>query len=107
MTGFQVTFFTGADRKHHHKPMGHWLIEATKSLGIKGVTMNAGVEGIGRDGRLHSAHFIELADQPIEVTVAVTEQQWADLFTFLDREQVNVFFIKTPVEFGVVGGPKA
>jgi hypothetical protein len=33
------------------------------------------VQGIGRDGRLHSAHFIGLSDQPVEVTMALDPQQ--------------------------------
>lgn len=104
MKGFQVTFFTVEGRHHGRKSMGHWLMETVKGLGIKGVTMTVGVEGIGRHGRLHSAHFIELSDQPIEVTVAVDEAQCERLFATLEREQANVFYVKTPVEFGIVGG---
>jgi PII-like signaling protein len=103
MKGYQVTFCTGEGRHHARRPMGHWLMESIKSLGITGATMTVGVEGIGRDGRLHSAHFFELADQPIEVMVAVTEEQCEQLFDTLEREQANVFYVKTPVEFGVVG----
>ena len=60
---------------------------------------------IGRDGRLHSAHFFELSDQPIEVTLVVTEDEWNRLAQALTAAQANVFFTKTPVEFGVLGGP--
>lgn len=107
MKGFQVTFFTAEGRQHGRRPMGHWLVETIKALGIPGATMSAGVEGIGRDGKLHSAHFFELADQPIEVMVAVTDAQCALLFDRLEQEGVSVFYVKTPVEFGVVGDGKA
>jgi PII-like signaling protein len=105
MKGYQVAFFTIEGRHHRGQTMGEWLMATAKSLGIKGVTMTVGVQGVGRHGRLHSAHFIELSDQPIEVTVAVDETQCEQLFATLEREQANVFYVKTPVEFGVIGAP--
>lgn len=107
MKGYQVTFFTIEGRHHGRRSMGHWLMETIKSIGIRGVTMTVGIEGVGRHGRLHSAHFFELADQPVEVTAAVGEEQCSELFATLERERANVFYVKTPVEFGVVGGPPA
>lgn len=107
MQGFQVTFFTEEGRRHAGQPMSQWLMDTLKSLGIRGATLSAGVEGIGRDGRMHSAHFFELADQPVAVTVALTEAQIAQLFPVLEREQANLFYIKAPVEFGVIGPPRA
>jgi len=104
MHGFQVTFFTQENHRHGHKPMHRWLMEVAKSLDIKGMTTTVGVEGVGRDGRLHSAHFIELSDQPVEVTMAITESQCAALFELLETNQANIFYVKTPVDFGVVGG---
>ncbi|TCP05169.1 uncharacterized protein DUF190 [Rubrivivax gelatinosus] len=104
MNGDQITFFTVEGRRHGRQPMGRWLLEAVKALGITGSTMTAGVDGIGRNGRLHSAHFFELADQPVEVTVAVTELQWEALRERLEHEQANVFYVKTVFEYGVLGG---
>ena len=107
MQGFQVTFFTGESRHHGHTPMATWLMEVASSLGITGATLAMATEGRGRDGRLHSAHFLDLADQPIDVTLAVTAEQWDLLAAALVREQADVFYTKTPVEFGVLGGPTA
>lgn len=106
MQGFQITFFTVENRRHGSHPMGHWLMDTAKSLGIQGATMTAGVEGIGRNGRLHSAHFFELADQPLEITLSADAAMCEKLFDVLEREQVNLFYVKTPVEFGVVGAPR-
>lgn len=61
------------------------------------------MEGVGRDGKLHSAHFIELADQPIEITMVVTEEQSEKIFEALERDQANLFYVKAAVEFGVAG----
>jgi hypothetical protein len=52
---------------------------------------------------MHSAHFFELSDQPVEVLVAVTSEQSTRLFERLRAEKVHLFYVKTPVEFGVLG----
>ena len=103
MQGFQVTFFTEEGRHHGRKLVHVWLMEVARSLGIKGITTTVGVQGIGRDGRLHSAHFIELSDQPVEVTMALSPQQCEALFARLEEDKANIFYVKTPVEFGIVG----
>jgi PII-like signaling protein len=104
MQGFQITFFTGEGRRHGHQPMGAWLMETVRQLGIHGATLSTGVEGIGRDGHLHSAHFFELADQPVTLTLVVTENQWAHLAQTLTQAQADVFYVKVAAEFGVLGG---
>ena len=91
MQGFQVTFFTGEGRHHGHKQVQVWLMEVARSLGITGITMTVGVQGIGRDGKLHSAHFIELSDQPVELTMAVSADRCELLFARLEAEPANVF----------------
>lgn len=103
MQGFQITFFTEQGRHHGHTHVHEWLMELAQSLGITGITTAAGAQGIGRDGRLHSAHFIELADQPIEVTMALSPEQCSTLLARLEAEKANVFYVKTAVEYGVVG----
>lgn len=103
MKGFQVTFFTQQGRQHGNKAIHEWLMETGKSLGISGITMLMGAEGVGHDGRIHSAHFFELADQPIEVMMALTEEQCTALFVRLEQAHADLFFVRTPVEFGRVG----
>lgn len=103
MQGFQITFFTQQDRKHGHQPLGEWLLQAARGLGVGGGTLTAASEGFGHDRKLHSAHFFELADQPLEVTLAVSAEDAQRLFQHLRDEGVKVFYVKTPIEFGVTG----
>lgn len=105
--GFQVTFFTAEGRQHGHQPLARWLMDTARGLGIGGATLGTAVDGVGRDGRVHSAHFFELADQPVEVTLLVTSAQWDALAHALTEAQANVVYAKTPVEFGVLGEPQA
>lgn len=105
MKGYQVTFFTQQDRRHGHKPVSEWLMLAARDLGIRGAIILAASEGFGHDRRIHSAHFFELADQPQEVVMAVTEEELQRLFEVIEREGVQVFYAKTEVEFGTLGSP--
>ena len=104
MQGFQLTFFTQQDHQHRGKPLAHWLVEESRAMGISGATLVAASEGFGRHRRIHSARFIELADTPVEVVMAVTTEEADRLFARLRAEKVKLFYIKTPVEFGTIGG---
>ena len=103
MNGYQLTFFTQQNRRHGKLPLHEWLMQLAKALGIGGSTSLVAAEGYGRSGRLHSMHFFELADQPIEITMAATTEQSEALFERLAQEDVRIFYVKVPVEFGTVG----
>jgi PII-like signaling protein len=103
MNGYQITFFSHQDRRFKGKQIGDWLLQLVKELGLRGASLHAGGESFARGGRMHSAHFFELADQPIEVLVAVTTEEATRLFERLKAEGVHLFYVKTPVEFGVLG----
>lgn len=105
MKGYQVTFFTQQNRRHKHTPLAEWLMLTARDLGVRGATVFPASEGFGQHRRVHSAHFFELADQPQEIVMAVSEEEATRLFDFLIREGVHVFYVKTPVEFGVLGEP--
>jgi uncharacterized protein len=103
MDGYQIKFYTQQNRKHHGKPVGEWLIELARELHLHGATLSAAVEGVGSSGRIHSAHFFELSDQPLEVVTIVTLDEADRLFARLRAERLKLFYVKTPVEFGTVG----
>lgn len=101
MQGFQLTFFTCQTELHHGKPLAHWLVEMAREIGIDGATLVPATEGFGHHRRIHSAHFVELADQPLEVIMAVTAVDADRLFERLRRERVKLFYTRMPVEFGM------
>jgi PII-like signaling protein len=104
MNGYQITFFTQQDKRHHGQPLAEWLLMLARELGLPGATLVAGSEGFGQHRRIHSAHFFELADQPQEVVVAASCDDAERLFARLRQEGVHLFYVKTPVEFGMLGG---
>jgi PII-like signaling protein len=103
MQGFQLTFFTQQDRRHGSLPLGEWLVQEACKLGVAGATMIAATEGFGHGRKLHSAHFFELADQPIEIMLALSETDADRLFAKLREEKIDIFYVKTPIEFGMTG----
>ncbi|ADW17831.1 protein of unknown function DUF190 [Desulfobulbus propionicus DSM 2032] len=103
MLGYQLTFFTQQDRNHKGRPVAKWLVEEARSIGIGGATLTQAAEGYGHDRKLRSVHFFELTDQPLQVTMAVSEADAERLFARIKEEDVNVFFVKTAIEFGMTG----
>lgn len=103
MHGYQLTFFTQQDRRHRGHSLAQWLLEEARNIGISGATLIPATEGFGHDRKIRSAHFFELADQPLEVMMAVSEADAGRLFERLKDEGVNIFYVKTPIEFGMTG----
>lgn len=100
MNGYQLLFFTQQDRKHDGKPLGEWLVQEAKRLEIQGATLITASEGFGHQGKLHSSRFFELADQPVEILMAVSEAEAERLFLRLREEKIKMFYVKTPIEYG-------
>ena len=103
MQGYQLEFFLEQNKRHGYQALYEWLIEAARSHGIHGATVFMGALGFGHHRRIHSAHFFELADQPVEVTMVVNLEESDRLFALLEQEKVHMFYVKLPVEFGVLG----
>jgi PII-like signaling protein len=78
-------------------------VQLAKEMGLRGATLVGAGEGFGHHNKLHSVHFFELADQPLEVVMVLTQEECDRLFARLADEKVHVFYVKTPVEFGMLG----
>ena len=103
MQGYQLTFFTQQDHRHHGKSLAYWLVDKARAMGIGGATLVAAAEGFGHHRRLHGAHLLSFPDQPLEVVMAVTTEEADRLFAMLKAEKIKVVYSKTPVEFGTIG----
>lgn len=101
MQGYQLTFFTQQDRQHGHHSLGDWLVQEARRLGIGGATLIGASEGFGHHRKIHSAHFFELADQPLEVTMAVSAEEAERIFARLREERIDLFYVMTTAEFGM------
>ncbi len=106
MNGYQLEFFMEQSKRHQHHALWEWLLNTAKANGIRGATAFVGAMGFGHHRHMHSAHFFELGDQPVEVTMVVTAQEAEKLFDVLRQEKVHMFYAKIPVEFGMIGEPE-
>ncbi|WP_321928785.1 DUF190 domain-containing protein [Paraburkholderia guartelaensis] len=103
MNGYQLTFYTEQNRRHGHHTVADWLLHEAKQLGIHGATVINCAEGTGHAGAHHAAHVLRLTDQPVQVILAVTEDEADRMMDAVRTEHVHVFYTRSPVEFGLVG----
>ncbi|WP_333805029.1 DUF190 domain-containing protein [Sulfurospirillum sp.] len=103
MKGFQLVFSTLQSRKHANGDhISQWLMDIAEKIGIKGVTVLQASQGIGRDGKLHSSTFFELADEPLEIIMNVDEEACEKLFKVLKEEKLGLFYTKIAIEYGTL-----
>ena len=105
MKGIHLRFYTYENRKHGNMLMYEWLLERAKAMGIHGGSAFRAIAGFGRHGVLHEEHFFELAGNlPIEIDFAVTDDDANRLLDFLRVERISIFYVRIPIEFGVIAG---
>ena len=102
-SGVLLRFYVHERRLHRHVALFEWLLEQAKSLGIGGGSAFRAIAGYGRHGVLHEEHFYELAgDLAIAVEFIVTRDEADALIALVERESIDVPYVRMPVEFGVV-----
>lgn len=99
-SGYEVIFIVPESRRHDGKRVYDWIVETAKGLGIGRMTQRGDVEGTGADGKLHSAHFFDLADQSIELMYAMDEETAERFVTAVEATGAPLFCICRPVHFG-------
>ena len=72
-------------------------VAEARNLGLRGATIVTGSEGYGHNLHIHSARFFELADNPQEIVIIVTEEESNILFDYLEKEGVQLFYVKKPL----------
>lgn len=103
MQGYQLIFSTYQSMKHGNQIVADWILDQAKDLEVPGATMNASQNAYGSDGKFHSAHFFELAEQPLEVMMVVTNEECEQLFARIEKAGLEIFYSKVSVEFGTTG----
>ncbi|MCH7380788.1 MULTISPECIES: DUF190 domain-containing protein [Acinetobacter] len=106
MNGFLLSFYTAQNRTYQGQMMSEWLLAVAKQMNLRGATVLAGMEGVDHQGLFHSASFFELTDRPVQIQFAVSNQQATELLDYLNDKEISLFYVKTPIEYGVVGQAK-
>lgn len=103
MQGYQISFLTSPDKRHADKPLAQWLVDLAHEMNLCGVSLlDQEVDAADRH-KPHTGHFPELMDQCMEIRMTATVDKANMLFERLVQENIQVFFTKTPVEFGMLG----
>lgn len=65
----RVTIFIGESDRWHHQPLHTAIVEMLRKEGFAGATVVKGVEGFGKNSRIHTASILRLSeDLPVILT---------------------------------------
>jgi PII-like signaling protein len=104
MNGTYLRFYMHENVRHRHQLLYEWLLQYARTIGVHGGSAFRAIEGFGRHGVLHSAHFFELAgEMTIEVEFILTDEMADRLLESLRRENVSLVYARTQAEFGIIG----
>ena len=104
MQGSQLTVFaaTTGRRKHHQTTVG-WILDEARQAGIQGATVFEVSECVDLHGKYHAARFVELAEQPVAITLAGESARVDALLERLRRGDVPLFYTRCAVDYEVLG----
>ncbi len=106
MRGTYLRFYVQEGKTHHHLLAYEWLLEQAKKMGLHGGSAFKAAAGFGRHGMLHDDHFFELAGKlPVMVEFVVSDEEADRFLTFLQAEELPLFYLRMPAEFGTIKGP--
>lgn len=101
MHGTYLKFFVDERTRLHGILAYEWLLEKAEALGVHGGSAFRAIAGYGRHGIIHEDHFFELAGQlPVEVGFAVTDEEADRLLALLAAENISLFYVRLPAQFG-------
>jgi len=102
--GLEIIFITPQNRRHNGRLVSDLIVDQARDLGIERVTKRLDAEGMGEGGHLHSWHFFELAEQPLELMFVVEETLGQQLIEKVEQAGIHTFCISRPVRFGELNG---
>ena len=100
-SGIYLKFYVSEYREHKGILVFEWLLERARKFGLEGGTAMRALAGFGRRGMLHEETFLELSsDLPVEVSFVLSEEEAALFLDLLQLENIDLFYVKFPVEYG-------
>ncbi|HSQ21517.1 MAG TPA: DUF190 domain-containing protein [Coriobacteriia bacterium] len=82
----RVTVYMGESDRWHHQPLHTALVEMLRREGAAGATVFKGVEGFGKNSRIHTASILRLsADLPIVLVWVDTPERVDALLPGIDE----------------------
>ncbi len=82
----RVTIFIGESDRWHHQPLHTAIVEMLRREGYAGATVVKGVEGFGKNSRLHTASILRLSeDLPVILTFIDTHEKVETVMPQIDE----------------------
>jgi hypothetical protein len=82
----RVSIFMGESDHWHHKPLHTAIVEMLRKEGLAGATVIRGVEGFGKNSRLHTSSILVLSqDLPIVLTFVDTPERVEAILPRIDE----------------------
>ena len=82
----RVTIFIGESDRWHHKTLYTAIVEMLRREGCAGATVMRGIEGFGKNSRIHTASIMRLSeDLPITITVVDSAERIAAVLPTIDE----------------------
>lgn len=103
MHGSLLELYTTRDQHHQGQELITWLLEEARRFGVPGATMASAGLGFGQGGHLHSAHFFELADEPVYLRFIAEDDLVTRFMAHLESLQLHLFYVRIPAQFGRLG----
>ncbi|WP_138467287.1 DUF190 domain-containing protein [Poseidonocella sp. HB161398] len=101
-TGEMLTFWTQQDRMHGRQPLGQWLFAEIARLGVPGATLSGGLVGRGHDGATHWVTLMDVAEQPLQISVVAPSAEIDRLLAALAGQVPGLFYSRVPARFGTL-----
>lgn len=82
----RVTIYIGEADRWHHQPLHTAIVEMLRREGCAGATVVKGIEGFGKNSRIHTAAILRLSeDLPIVVTFIDTAERVEAVLPAIDE----------------------
>lgn len=102
--GVYLKIFALENAHHGGKLLYEWLVDVAVEMGLPGCSVFRAISGYGHHHKRHSQNFLELqGNLPLEIVFALTNAQADALLARLQQQQVNLFHIRVPARFGIIG----
>lgn len=82
----RVTIFIGESDRWHHQPLHTAIVEVLRKDGFAGATVVKGVEGFGKNSRIHTASILRLSeDLPVILTFVDSPERVEGILPTIDE----------------------
>ena len=103
MKGTYLRFYMHENVHYHHQMLYEWLLQHAKKIGVHGGSAFKAIEGFGRHGVVHAAHFFELAGELTVVGELIfTVELAVRRLESLRQVLICGVYARSPAEFGVI-----